>query len=181
MNIYYVCLTGLVLTSIFTTGICGRLDIFTPIYSNDSNTIKSPFTILTTQKLLLELRSHLIELLPPEKKTFTGRFLPPFEAEDLTKWWTQKMKFEIDSLTITKLVFKLIVYKIIIKVIIALFLILITPTYKVWKDYEKTFLSTSTTSTTTTTDSPQITEVYEVCKKYGWYCPPDYDPLYYYD
>lgn len=178
MNFFYIVFIGSILV---TSGNCGRLDVFTPIYINDTNTMESPYTIMNNQRLLLELRSHLIDILPIEKKKLTGRFLPPFEPEDLSKWWTQKMKFEIDSLTITKLIFKLIVYKILIKFIIGLFLILITPTYKIWKDYEKSFFSTSTTTNAPTTVNPVITtEVYEVCKKYGWYCPPDYDPEYYY-
>uniref|UniRef100_A0A336LEC5 CSON004152 protein n=1 Tax=Culicoides sonorensis TaxID=179676 RepID=A0A336LEC5_CULSO len=39
---------------------------------------------------------------------------------------------------------------------------------------------TSTTTTTVAPDPVTSTEVYELCKKYGWYCPPDYQSDYYY-
>lgn len=178
MRLFYVIF---ITTTIFSTGDCKRLDLYIPVFINSNQTLESPLTTLNNQKLLLELRSYLIELMSTENKTITGRFLPPFETDDLSKWWTQKLKLEIDGLTITKLIFKLIVYKIIVKTVIILFLILVAPSYKAWKEYEKSFFSTSTTTTTTTTASPVLsTEVYDICKKYGWYCPPDYDSNYYY-
>lgn len=114
-------------------------------------------------------------------KLITGRILKLPDFDELSKLWTEKVKFEIDSVSMTKLIFMFIIFKVILKTVLALFLVLITPAYKSWRDYEREFYKTSTTTTTTApTTTTTTTEIPIICKKYGWYCPVNYETEYYY-